>query len=210
MLFQNEDDDFGLSIRGTCFLARYNNRDFAITAKHNVIDFEAWQYLILSDLDTEDSFDYEEPWTANLHKEPIEDFLVIPLCSLSRYCSNVFADVENTSLKCYIGMNVSVYGFASERTEYDLNNQRLVYHSERLLGLIDEVIDDGIYRIQIDSRSHNLESFDGFSGAPVFAGCKLIGFVIQGSHDTRCATNLQFVDARVIPHLISSAANEVP
>lgn len=206
MLFENDDSMFRLSIRGTSFLAACRGRVYAVTAKHNVNDFAANQYRIPACFGSNYMLPFEQPFTAQLHHEDFEDFVIVPIresaTPIEDFDPSCASPVETTGINWPAVKTVRIAGFPTELNDLNYEIGRIEYQPVLLAA---EVLaapnSDGIGTVKVFDIG-TLKSFDGLSGSPVYDGKRLIGIVLRGSQDTAVSQVIHFLDSRVLDGLI--------
>jgi hypothetical protein len=211
-LFENDDVQWRFSLRGSCFLVGYDNRTFAITAKHVVRDYRPSQYRIPKKLGSHEMLPIRQPFTVELHFEDFEDFVVVPIDSAEVVHpvldENDVSVIDEGTIRWNAIRAVAVFGFPSGINSVDYDQALISIQPCGMVGhLTANTIGEGMREIQM-SAGGELESYDGFSGAPVFhvsdSGSieRLLGIVLRGSLSTRTSQRCHFLDIRVVPALI--------
>lgn len=213
MMFENSDAELRISIRGTSFLVDYRGRIFALTAKHNVLDFHPRQYRVPVALGSHRMLDYGQPYTCDRHGASFEDFVVIPIDQEgSRRAGFNPADaaILNTEGIDWPSVReVAVIGFPTENNDFEPGEAVIYGRPVVLRGVLNgQVADEGLRGVQIADPG-GLASFAGVSGCPVFdlspgSPNRLLGIVVQGSRDTSVSRLCHFLDVRVVPDLIAT------
>lgn len=205
MLFKNDEVEFQYSIRGTCFLIKFHERIYALTAKHNIKDFHPRQFRVPARLGDQAMLNYSQPFTIEMHNEDFEDFVAfeIPLNTnqLNGFLQDDAAATFDRAIDWRKVQKVSVCGFPTELNEF-YESERISYQSVCLLAsCTGKSVIEGCYEIEID-QPIPLKSLDGLSGSPVFCrdpSCPiLLGMILRGSPNTLGVTKLHFLDIRLV------------
>ncbi len=217
LLFENDDEDFPYSCGGTCFLVSYEQKIFAITAKHCLIHRDIQKVLIspqpevrhflpLCRLDTIDRpiDQNDSTWSdlAFFEIDLIELAEIDPPLQLP-HCLDLNLEPHGGPLIPRDSLLVT-RGFPTEISHVD--SERLVIH-EQAFGAT------GIYAGRApDAHCHHLRFHDrslitdinGISGSPVFyiretsAGLfhRFAGVIVQGSRELNVPVT--FIHASVV------------
>ena len=176
--FETHIDGFEHSMRGSCFIIRYKNRLYAVTARHVVANCPLKDICIPYHIGSEYLFpmsDYYTPkWNDMPEGSSNEDFVIIEIpeseieedqfepSSVYDLSRDAFYVSSSTDLKLIVA------GFPTELNES--NYEDMVLHQQRVLisaNYIEPSFEFGLETFEFDT-SGKLSSFDGLSGGPVF------------------------------------------
>jgi len=212
VIFENDDAQWRFSARGTCFLVTHENLSFAVTAKHIVRDYRPSQYRIPSRLGSHTMLPIRQPFTAELHREDFEDFVVVPI-DVAEISGDAFdpadaCQMDESAIQWSAIHRVVVFGFPSAINSVDYEQGLISIQPCGMVGrLTGRSIGDGMREIEFGGDG-DLSSYDGFSGSPVFQVAdsdsigRLLGIVLRGSQDTSTSRRCHFLDVRVVAPLI--------
>jgi len=212
MLFENNDPEYLISIRGTCFIISSGNRLYGVTAKHNTEDFHPRQYRIPACFGSHNMLPFSQPFTVEMQQEDFEDFVLIPIEESAKelvdFDSTCASDLDITGIAWSNINRVIVAGFPTELNEPDYENGSLSYQPVLLTAvIISKPDEDGIGTINVCDVG-KLKSLEGFSGSPVYVVSRLVGNVLRGSRDTSISQLLHFLDVRIFEAIINHDIQE--
>lgn len=206
------EHDFAYFVGGTAFICTWNSRPFVVTARHCVEKVEGDQVLIFASTDHPTSLPFSRVWKGS---EPIlEDAADLAVFEIA-------CGVDDEPLRGMTPPELRGYTaprFAADEplivSGYPLQ-KRAVDYEERLLPeqrfrlearYVGPSVGDHVHELKI-LRHGDLESFNGFSGSPVFViGGKeahFAGMVVLGSHDTTKSVRMHFVAGAVVQTALS-------
>lgn len=212
MIFQNDDAEWRFSARGTCFLVTHETRIFAVTARHVVAHYRPSQYRIPNRLGSANILPIRQPFTAELHREDFEDFVVVPIDS-AEIAANDFdvaraCVMDESAIQWSAIQRVVVFGFPSDINSVDYCQGLISIQPCGMVGrLTGRSIGEGMREIEFGAVG-DLSSYDGLSGSPVFQVAesgsigRLLGIVLRGSQNTSASRRCHFLDVRVVAPLI--------
>jgi hypothetical protein len=218
MIFENDDAQSRFSIGGSAFLVIHENRVFAVTAKHVFSGYSPSQYRIPNCLGSHNMLPIRQPFTADLYcgenyeAVDFEDFVVAQINS-AEITGGDFdpADaciMDESAIQWSAIQKVGVYGFPSDIQSVDYEQALMSIQPYGMIGhLTGQSFSEGLREIQFGAGG-DLNSYAGFSGAPVFQvgelGTigRLLGIVLSGSRDTSASRKCHFLDIRVVAPLI--------
>lgn len=218
MIFENDEGQWRFSARGTGFLVTHENRVFAVTAKHVVSDYRPSQYRIPNRLSSHNMLPIRQPFTPefycgeNYEEVDFEDFVVAPIDSAeiagSDFDPTDACAMDESAIQWSTIRRVAAFGFPSEINSVDYEQGLISIQPCGMIGcLTGGSIGEGMREIQFGAGG-DLNSYDGFSGSPVFqvgdSGSigRLLGIVLRGSQNTSASRRCHFLDVLVIPPLI--------
>jgi hypothetical protein len=221
MIFENDDAQWKFSMWGTGFLVTYENRVLVVTRKHEVSKYRPSQYRILNRLGSHNTLPIHQPFAViERHQADFEDFVIAPIDS-SVIIENDFdpADacvMDESGIQWNEIQRVGVYGFPSDINSVDYEQGLISVQPFGMVGRLTGVcIGEGMHEIQFGAGG-NLNSYDGFSGSPVFQVAdtgsigRLLGIVLRGSQDTSASRRCHFLDVRVVAPLIRHHLQQPP
>jgi hypothetical protein len=161
-----------------------------------------------------------QPFTAELHREDFEDFVVVPIDS-AEIAGGDFdpADacaMDESAIQWSAIQRVAVFGFPSDINHVDYDQGEISSQPCGMIGqLTGGTIGEAMREVQFGAGGH-LNSYDGFSGAPVFqvgdSGSigRLLGIVLRGSLDTSVSRQCHFLDIEVVAPMIRLHLQQPP
>ena len=218
MIFENDDAEWRFSARGTGFLVTHEKRIYAATAKHVVSSYCPSQYRIPNRLGSHNMLPIRQPFTPefycgeNYEAVDFEDFVIAPIDS-TEIAGDDFdpADasiMDESAIQWSAIQRVGVYGFPSDIQTVDYEQGLILVQPCGMIGnLTGQSLSEGLREIQFGAGG-DLNTYDGFSGSPVFQISdsgnmgRLLGIVLRGSQDTSASRRCHFLDIRVVPSLI--------
>jgi hypothetical protein len=214
MIFENSDSEWRFSARGTCFLAKCENRIFALTARHVIDGYNPSQYRIPNRLGSHNMLPIRQPFAPEFYRRKevdFEDFVVIPI-DVESIIDDDFDErdaylISEGRIEWSAIQQVGVFGFPDEVNLVDYDQQLISIQPCAMIGEItSSSIGDGMREIEFGPGE--LRTYDGFSGSPAFEMResrkigRLLGIVLRGSHDTSLSRRAHFLDVCVVAPLI--------
>ena len=211
VLFENELT-YRFSGQGTCFLLQFNNRFFAITAKHVINKYSSQQIRIIINPKSASKmkccFEIEQPFCYKSDDsivQEFEDFVVIPIDGndLNQTERELFFLYRPVNDSCFCSTNTNpliIAGFPDDNQNIDYEKQQIEGQAMILLGKQIETRDNDLtYKLSV-KHDAKLSTFSGFSGSPVFScsangNNKIIGMVLRGHPENKI---FRFLDIRAI------------
>jgi hypothetical protein len=213
LLFQNDDVQFRFSIRGTCFLARFESRYYAITAKHCLKGFpyESVRIRIVPG-----ELDFLSLKTLTLPKETDGDFSDLAFFEIRH--NNLPSDV--LSSKNFLSLSegdergvdkneiLAVVGHPSELNSIDYKSIDIRTQGFSVDGRYAGPAEDEFCSIIRFNQLSPIKDMDGLSGSPVLAFREIrdavytnhfAGVLIRGS--TASGTG-RFINSSVVIHAL--------
>jgi hypothetical protein len=218
VIFENNDAEWRFSARGSCFLVKQEDGIYAITAKHVVAGYLPSQYRILSRLGSHIMLPIRQPFTPDFYcgdkyeAVDFEDFVVVPV-DMAEITGDGFdttdaCQVDESPIQWSTIKRVGVFGFPSDMNFVNFDEAIISIQPCGMIGhLTDGSIGEGMREVQF-GESGELNSYDGFSGAPVFqvtdSGTiqRLLGIALRGSQDTSVSKRGHFLDIRLVAPMI--------
>lgn len=212
LLWKNETPDHPYSIFGTCFIIKYKNTFYGLTAKHVVNLRTIKDMKILRDIDCYETLCIED---ASTIKDTLEEELSctdLVICKL-KYDSMLERSkhyhhlIQNKFYENQKGSCLYICGVPTDLSEYNPENKTASVQHIAIFGTdLGQTSECGVsnqigLRTLKCSSTAKLPSFDGLSGSPVFAYYPnsvpptLAGMVILGS-TTSCL--ITFLDVKII------------
>lgn len=177
LLFENADLNWPYSILGTCFLVKYLQRHWAITAQHTLANhgYTPAQALISRELGSRHFFGVTDAFTchgsAGNIEEPI-DMLALEL-DITRISPDEpwavsFYDLDTEHERDFSSGPLAVTAYPASLARIDYNSCVISYQPITIAAsYIGPSPGVGRIRIRLNSDGE-LSDHDGFSGAPVF------------------------------------------
>ena len=196
----------------------YENRIFAVTAKHVVSSYRPSQYRIPNCLGSHNMLPIRQPFTPefycgeNYEAVDFEDFVIAPIDSVE-IAGDDFdpADartIDESAIQWSAIQRVGVYGFPSDLQSVDYEQGLISIQPCGMIGnLTGKSLSEALREIQFGAGG-DLNTCDGFSGSPVFQVAekgsigRLLGIVLRGSQNTSASRRCHFLDIRVVAPLI--------
>lgn len=206
------EHDFAYFVGGTAFICTWRSRPFVVTARHCVEEVRGDQVLIFASTDHRGSLPFSRVWKgAESSFEDFADLAVFEVaCGLE---DEPLRGISLPELRGYTAPRLAaderlmVSGYPLEKRAVDYQERRLPEQRYRLearyLGLS---VADHVHELKILGHG-DLESFNGFSGSPVFVvrgnEAHFAGMVVLGSHDTTKSVRMHFVAGAVLQAALS-------
>ena len=213
--FETGDEAFPYTQIGSCFVIRFRDRHWVITAKHLLTNFQflANQVFVPTVLGGYDRFPLTGANTFNDYTDgdsECTDIVAFPIDQTATVDPQLSYDLDSeTELIVTPRHILAVHGFprplnSVNHEEAVMFHQRLTL-SARLVGT--SSIGAGCFEIELLSTG-DIDDHQGFSGAPVFVASsefqqstphKLVGMVLRGSATSR---RMHVLHHSAIRHLI--------
>lgn len=195
VLFWTDAEEAPVAAGGTMFIAGLGRSLFLITAKHVVRDCPVEKLLLLPCDGAQTPFYIAEHWNVEDPDGDLDlaDFFVMrtELATLPRYIREA-ARVLNLNVSEVWNWRAHaaestffVFGYPKSLTAVDYSDERIDTAQAFIAGAyVGPSFTEGCHEIQV-KHPVGLDSFDGFSGSPVFSthaklGTRFCGVVIRG------------------------------
>ena len=153
-----------------------------------------------------------QPFTAELHREDFEDFVVAPIDSAGVAGDDFDAAdgcaMDETAIQWSAIQRVAVFGFPGDINFVDYAQGEISIQPCGMIGCLTCIsMGEGMREIQF-GEGGDLRTYNDFSGAPVFqvtdsAGTgRLLGIILRGAQNTSASRLCHFLDVRVVAPLI--------
>ena len=227
----NNDEQYPLFMNATCFLCKFRDNYFIITAKHCIEKnaFNVAELFILINNEElvcfglKDSFNFK--YELKTEEANFVDLTIIGIDKNQHSIDELnrldFIDIENNTIKNKVidtsPINASIHGFPTENS-----NHRIDYENKKIT--IQKFINFGFLNVKAakttgtvfvkmnDELPRNLSDYSGISGAPMFfqdnsKGWKFAGVVIGYNYYSH---EFQIVEGLLIKQLIEGiVANKI-
>lgn len=229
MMFENAVEGFEYTGRGTCFLCRYKDHDFAVTARHVIADYPADAMRILFHQSARDFVPHNAQITISAgdnrpNANPGEDdpdwrdIAVFPL-ERSLYDDGQFGDQPPYPIlsrdpvwRPGLGGHFIMRGFPHDLSAVDYEEFVLREQAVQLeADLVGPAAMQHCYQVRFRDLSP-CSTLDGLSGTPVFwigddqpRSHRLVGMMLRATYAS--ATGY-FMDAKVIVNVLDKALAE--
>ncbi len=206
------EKEFTYSIRGSCFLVKYNNHLLAITAKHTHPDYKIENVKIALDnseiivpllrghkiKESEDESEFHDILIYEIDINSLTEDEVIALNALD------LNKLMKKNITLAPGLRLVVSGFPTELNEPDYENKILPNYRFIITSTYTQTSATISYLHQLSLLDiSNISNFDGFSGAPVFSvksdNYRLAGMILRGTIESGVA---HFIGVSVIYELL--------
>lgn len=222
MIFENSMEGFEYSSRGSCFLCRFQNQDFVVTAKHVVGDFTPDQIRVLFHQGAREFVPYNAQITispdGNDDDSDWRDIAIFPL-ERKMYTDDQFAGqlpypipsqrfVWKSGLRGHFIMR----GFPHVLSEIDYENGVLREQAVQLeADLVGKATMKHCFQISFRDLSP-CSDLNGLSGTPIFwvsenapYNHRLAGMIVRATHQSGIG---YFVDGTVILSALNKATRD--
>lgn len=229
MIFENAVDGFEYTGRGTCFLCRYGDQDFAVTARHVVADYDADAIRVLFHQGSRHFVPHNAQITIRADKlnstanpgdnDPDwRDIVIFPL-ERALYSDKEFGDqppypvpFRKLIWRPDDDGHFIMRGFPHDLSAIDYDNSVMHEQAAQLeADLVGPAAMDHCYEVKFRDLSL-FSTLDGLSGTPVFwvgddepRSHRLAGMMLRATYSS--ATGF-FLDANVIVNALDKALAE--
>lgn len=221
VMFWTDSKDAPVSVGGTLFVAGLGPSLFLLTAKHVVRDCPVERLLLLPCEGAQTPFHVSRYWNV---EDPDGDPDAADMFVMRTELATLPPEIRRTAR--VLDLNIErvwdwqpyrsdstffVFGFPKAFTTVDYYDECIDTSQAFLQGAyVGPSFTDGCHEILLQNP-HNLESFDGFSGSPVFCthnqtGTRFCGLAIRGS---ATEGRLHFIGAHLIMDILDQANDMV-
>ena len=221
LMFENKDAEYPLSIRGTCFLARFESRYYAITAKHclNGFPFESVKIRIIPG-----ELEFLSLKTLTMPRETDWDFSDLAFFEIrhDRMSQVILGSNNFLGLDEHDGRDVgedeilAVVGHPWELNKIDYKNIDIHTQGFSADGRYAGPAEDRFCSIIRFNKLSPIKDMDGLSGSPVLAFREVenavythhfAGVLIRGS--TTSGTG-RYINSSVVIHALKHLSATLP
>jgi hypothetical protein len=217
VMFWTDAEEAPVSTGGTMFIAGLGPSLFLLTAKHVVRDWPVERLLLLPCDGAHRPFYVAQHWNV---EDPMGDEDVSDLLVMRTMLATLPHDIRRAAR--ILDLNISsvwdwrahaadstffVFGYPKSLTIVDYKADRIDTAQALLAGrYVGASFSEGCYEIQLEKPAE-VNSFDGFSGSPVFSthsqrGTRFCGLVIRGGVE---GGRMHFIGSEVVMDVLDQA-----